>query len=142
LTTPNNTAIFSTDTPPASTTPAQQTPTLTPAQPPKGGANLVGTWQSTQDPESIVKYSSDGTTCNIYGTEVSECGTWEWTTLESFPDWKDYPGVTGPLLARTINYAKNDSSTLFYDVDFNGRNELTLVYISGGRVLEFVRKAK
>ncbi|WP_153411419.1 hypothetical protein [Nocardia macrotermitis] len=123
----------------AASTSATRQPT--PAAPPANGSELIGTWRSTKDSKSTLEFSADGTACDIYGTDAPDCGTWQWVTVASFPRWKEFPGVEGPLLARTTGHGTT-AMTLFYTVSFDSSDKLTLGYLDGGRILTFTHEAK
>jgi hypothetical protein len=117
---------------PAPTTPAPAAPDLQTAT-----ANVVGSWQSTDDAQYTVAITASGKWTDAYGSDASATQTGTYTLFTSDKPDKDFTGILQP----GVVYVKvvEGNSTLFFSVlEATGTN-LQLSYLDRGNTLSFVR---
>ncbi len=94
--------------------------------------NIGATWQSIDDPKSVVVYSEDGTYKEIYDNQVLGSGNWELAT--------SLKGTTYENLGDGI-YLKQVTSgapeSFFYAVLSIDEKNLVLSYLSRGNTLAY-----
>lgn len=103
--------------------------------------NVVGSWQSTDDPNYSVTITASGKWTDSYkgadaSSSVSETGTYELFTSQN-PD-KDFTGVLVP----GVVYVKvsEGSSVLYFSVLEASSDNLQLSYLDRGNTLSFVKE--
>ena len=111
-----------------------------PQDPASVPASIVGTWQSTDDPNYSVTVTSDGGWTDSYkgsgaSDSTSQTGTYKLFTSQG-PD-KDF---TGTLVSGVV-YLKvtEGKDTLYYSVLAANGTQLQLSYLDRGNTLSFVR---
>ncbi len=91
--------------------------------------DIVGTWQSTEDPKAVVVYKADGTVEDRYDGEVMSTGTWE-----LYADGEAEYDPSSVFLRTTI-----DGETYEYAVLDSGESQLTINYLARGNTLDYER---
>jgi len=99
--------------------------------------NVVGSWQSTDDPNYTVKITAGGKWTDAYGADASASQTGTYTIFTSQNPDKDFTGVLQP----GIVYIKlvEGSSTYYYSVLDASGNTLQISYLDRGNTLSFTR---
>ncbi|MDR3571649.1 MAG: hypothetical protein P4L81_05670 [Candidatus Pacebacteria bacterium] len=130
--TPVDTSASGTDSTATSPTP--------PLDPSTVATNVVGTWQSVDDPNYTVVITADGKWTDKYkggdaSSSVSETGTYKIFTSAN-PD----PGFDSTIVPGTVyTVVKEGKSTLYYSVLEASGTNLQLSYLARGNTLAFVR---
>jgi hypothetical protein len=124
-----------------SSTPSQTAsnplPTLNPSE---VAANIVGTWQSTDDPNYSIVLTADGKWTDRYQSTgssgpISETGTYTFfTSADPDPDFTDTP-VAGVVYVKLVE----GSDTYYYSVLEADGQDLQLSYLDRGNTLSFVK---
>lgn len=100
-------------------------------------ANIVGKWQSKDDPKFVREFNADGTATDYYGDEVQSNGTWKaYSSVTPLP-------VPFPLepnagyIQMLMNGDEATSLTLNFKVSALTPESLELVYMERGGALDF-----
>jgi len=133
------TTVSTTTSPASGSTLATEAPTTLNAA--ATAVNVVGTWQSTDDPNYSVVITSDGKWTDNYkgadaSSSTSETGTYELFTSTN-PD-KDFTGVLVP----GVVYVKvsEGTSVLYFSVLEASGQQLQLSYLDRGNTLSFTKE--
>lgn len=99
-------------------------------------ANIIGMWQSTDDPRFTREIRNDGVVVDRYGGEADSDGLWMIFT-------KDIPDTSfkGPIEEGVVYLSmamSEDEKYYFQVVNANGQ-KLELLYLDRGGVLSFTR---
>lgn len=88
---------------------------------------LIGKWQSTDDPKSIIVFAKDRTTTNIY--DEQEMSTGDWAAHK-----EEFNGALGTFLHTVINDEEYEYAVLEITETF-----LSLSYLPRGNTLNYIR---
>lgn len=99
--------------------------------------DIVGTWQSVDDPNYSITITSDGTWTDFYGTTTPAEETGSLTLFTSEDPSVGYQGSTTP----GVVYLKvaEGKSTLYYSLTKLTEAHLQLLYLDRGNTLSFVK---
>jgi len=98
-------------------------------------ANIVGSWQSTEDAKFTRVFNNDGTTADLYDGEAVSEGTWRTFTSVNAPD-TSFPIAEGIVY---LAIETTDAETLYFSLGALTPERLELTYLDRGNLLTFTR---